>query len=603
MSWSVVFNPSSLPPKSLKGLKSLSISHDQDGILIYTPASFSLEQFGDSPNLQTLRLFMKIPAPESLSGIPWSYLKHLSLDTTDRYAYSSESEEIGLAWRNFFESRAITDLSCLQELTVKSQSDLLGVFLTANFPWHQLTTLHLHIRGAMSNKDLALLACPLRLSTNLVRLEINLKDAGEPMLHHQEEHPMTFPLLQHLSIRGPIQLSMFGSFVSSKNLRSFEARLAISLSDFYFIVQQCTVLTDLTALVTPSTHPSASSGLIILSYLHTLRISFNRKVKEWSPASFPTLLVLPRLTSLTVQVSDYDTFPFDFSLDLINRSNCQLSKARFLLDDPSSLDYPEPIETVLPLLAVINNADTVHAKGFIFPQVVLDSIAAGTLLPCLFHLELTASTLDQLLSTINFRLRREKTRGYIKLQKIGGYIAGYLQYDTEEDSEEEEEWLQTLLETASEKIMRKWGIAWESLYKLEKCRRASEDVEAETLLQFHLLLKSNFASRNLLIVDLILAQNPHPDPSTFLKCRTQTVVSKRTMLYKGDHKEVADFGLQPAWGRTNTIHVKIFFKKKGFKSHIDGSIDAVTGRELVSVGVIKPSAALVITDEKPTNDG
>ncbi|KAG6847519.1 hypothetical protein H0H93_007602 [Arthromyces matolae] len=475
MSWSVVFDPSFLPPKSLEGLKSLSIYHRNPK---ETTGSFSLEQFGDSPNLQAL--FMKIQAPQLFfSGIPLSCLKDLVLDTMDRHVARSRINEIVLAWRNLFESRAITSLSCLQELTVKLQSDLLGFFLTADFPWHQLTKLHLHIWGAVSNEDLALLPCPLRLSTNLVRLEINLNDAGQPMVNHQEELPITFPFLQHLSISGPISLSMFGSLVSLENLRSFEARFAISLSEFYFIVQQCPVLTDLIALITPSTHPSASSGLIILSYLHTLQISFNEEVKKWSPASFPTLLVLPRLTSLTVHVSDYGMFPFDFSLDLINRSNCQHSKASFLLHDPSSL-APQPVETVLPLLTVINNARTVHTKGFIFPRVVLAAIAAGNLLPCLFDLALTASTFDQFLSTINLRLRREKTCGSIKLQKIRGYISGYPQNDAEDSAEEER--LKTLLQAASEKV-----------------------------------------TRNLLIVDLILAQNPHPDPSTFLKCRTQEV--------------------------------------------------------------------------------
>ncbi|KAG6843589.1 hypothetical protein H0H93_000568, partial [Arthromyces matolae] len=186
-------------------------------------------------------------------------------------------------------------------------------------------------------------------------------------------------------------------------LTSFKAELGISLWDFYSIVRQCTGLTGLMVLLTPSTHPSASSGLIVLSYLRSLNLSFNEEVQGWSPASFPTLLVLPALTSFTLQVSGSDVFPFNFAVDLINRSNAKLSYAIFSLEDPTSL-APQPEETILPLLMAVNSAMTVLTRGLVFPQAVLDALAAGSLLPYVEHFEFSVSFLEQFLSTINARL-------------------------------------------------------------------------------------------------------------------------------------------------------------------------------------------------------
>ncbi|KAG6834227.1 hypothetical protein H0H93_011048 [Arthromyces matolae] len=162
LKWKVFFDAALFPPGSLAELERLSII--SSGLsTVYGGTTLSLDHFGKSPRLQTLEAIG--PTPHYItSGIPWSFLRSLTLIPRTFVL----APEVKTAWETFFSSKAITDLSSLQELTLICSWKLVEIFFAADFPWPQLTSYQLRVHGGVSFKSLLLNMC--RLSTALGKI-------------------------------------------------------------------------------------------------------------------------------------------------------------------------------------------------------------------------------------------------------------------------------------------------------------------------------------------------------------------------------------------------------------------------------------------------
>ncbi|KAG6806283.1 hypothetical protein H0H93_003236, partial [Arthromyces matolae] len=123
-----------------------------------------------------------------------------------------------------------------------------------------------------------------------------------------------------------------------------------------------------------------------------LNITFSLQSKEWSAASFPTLLTTPRLTSLDVYVHECRSVPLHLVTDLIKRSHAQLSHFYCQFSFPPSV---HPNESLLPLLHTLKHSIVVDISSVVCSQAELDMLAAGSLLPCVKRLVFTTSDLEK----------------------------------------------------------------------------------------------------------------------------------------------------------------------------------------------------------------
>ncbi|KAG6835135.1 hypothetical protein H0H93_004535 [Arthromyces matolae] len=437
LSWELPFNPAIFPPGSLAEIEQLSINPHPALITPNDLAALSADHFGPSPRLQNLNILTLTPHFLS-SGIPLSRLRCLKLATMHpctRWWPTDHS-----VWRDFFMSRA-NDFSNLHEISVVADSKLVEIILQANLPWHQFTLFNLALDGPLTS--LSPLLDRLRLSTHLTNLGLsNLSTKHEPP-YYRDDNPVTFPFLQTLEAGSDIPFSLVKHWTFSSNLLCLDVE--ISLSDLYSVLRKSPHLMKVTCSVSPSTDlvSSVYSPDIVLPYLTHLTLTLHQ-VQEWSPASFPTLLVAPDLTSLEITVEG--SFPLNFTTDLINRSRAQLSSIEFDFYKATSLD---PNESIFSLLDSLKNVETVEIGNFDLSHEVLDSFAKGALLPHVRFLTLRVMTLKLFVSTINKRLSYEQTCGSIRLRKIDAFV-----YDHDRDLD-----LDALTAmTASQEIKERYGV-------------------------------------------------------------------------------------------------------------------------------------------------
>ncbi|KAG6849875.1 hypothetical protein H0H93_004093 [Arthromyces matolae] len=428
LAWEVPLNPTLFPPGSLEGIEQLSIMPHMSRIVKNGLRSLSSDQFGPSPRLQELKV--RSLTPEFIySGIPWSNLRSLMLDSWNGHPITPE---LDTAWSALAKGIPI-DLRNLRELTLESRFELLDVILTALFPWHQLTSLTIHSEDSF--QSCSLLFNPLRQSTNLIKLSITSRRTQDPRqpLHYPEHDLITLSYLQNLRFSSAIPFPMIKHIISSGVLCSLNAE-RISVSDLYFLAQECPRLSNLTALISPSTdHLSSGSSTIIMSSFKHLNITFWLQKKEWSATSFPTLLTTPYLTSLEIYVQACHSVPLHLVTDLISRSHAQLSHFSCRFSYPASV---HPSESLLPLLNTLRYATVVDFSCVVCSQGVLDLLATGSLLPRLKRLVFTTSDLEQSASTIKSRLLYEESQGNVNLKQIVGYIRTDFVEDADDNGDE-----------------------------------------------------------------------------------------------------------------------------------------------------------------------
>ncbi|KAG6834473.1 hypothetical protein H0H93_009444, partial [Arthromyces matolae] len=279
------------------------------------------------------------------------------------------------------------------------------------------------------------------------------------------DHPITLPVLKSLTAPD-ITFPVITHLISSSALLSLRTG-AISLSNFYLVVQQCPRLTSLDALMIESPSPSGSN-IITLRCLTYLNLTFFRDPDDWSSMSFPTLLAIPNLSILHVYVCDSGSFPLRVTADLIKRSGARLSNFSGHIGQDNSVIVPR--RSLFALLTALEGAHTVSLTGVIFPPAILDNLAQGSLLPRVKRLTFSAQTLEQIESTINSRLLYEEKNGRRNLQDISGYIArkdygsGIVVLftstlgidDAEEYSDPDEE--EESFSTTAREIMERYGV-------------------------------------------------------------------------------------------------------------------------------------------------
>ncbi|KAG6818440.1 hypothetical protein H0H93_004905 [Arthromyces matolae] len=443
--WRLPLNPAIFPPGSLAEIEQLSIDPHPTFLTQNDLAALSADQFGPSPRLQKLNILTLAPHFLS-SGIPLSRLRCLKLDTIHRLWPTDHS-----VWRDFFMSRA-NDFSNLHEISVVADSKLVEIILQANLPWHQFTLFNLASDGSLTS--LSPLLDRLRLSTHLTNLGLSKLSTKHEPPHYRDDNPVTLPFLQTLEAGSDIPFSLVKHWISSSNLLCLDVE--ISLSNFYSVLRQSLHLMKVTFSLSPSTDliSSVYSPSIVLPYLTHLSLSLSlQQGQEWSPASFPTLLIAPDLLSLEICVEDGGSFPLNFTIDLINRSRARLSSIECYFKGPTPL---EPNESIT-LLNALENADTVNISNFILSHAVLDSFAKGDLLPRVRSLTLSVWTLKQFVSTINKRLSYEETCGSIRLRNIVGFVADDF-YDENVADDRDPDLDHLTVMTAVQEIKERYGV-------------------------------------------------------------------------------------------------------------------------------------------------
>ncbi|KAG6836668.1 hypothetical protein H0H93_005215 [Arthromyces matolae] len=474
LDWQGPFHSSLFNPGSLEGIEQLSIKppwKEKCGV-----GKLSPDRFGPFPKLQQLRI--QYTTPEFLySRIPWSRLRSLTLDSSPVFDIFRVFPTFEIVpWRSFFMNSSI-DLSSLQELSLRTQSQLLDIILGANIiPWQQLTSLDI---STDSVGNLPLLLDSLHASTALVSLDISIRGAYKE-LDSLEDHPITLPVLQSLTATS-ITLPVITHLISPSALLSL-CTGGISLSNFYLVVQQCPRLASLDAVIFESENLFGSNAITLPCLTH-LRMTFPRDPDEWTSTSFPTLLATPNLSSLTVFVIGSGPFPLSVTAALIKRSGARLSNFDGYIDQDNSVFVPK--RSLLALLTALEGAHTVSIIGVMFPPAILDKLAQGNLLPHVKDLTFSAQTLEHIESTINSRLKYEEKRGRVNLRNISGYIARkdydifYLMVkavlalgdDDEEFSDTDEEEEQESFSATARKISERYGIQCKLEYTMEPVRR------------------------------------------------------------------------------------------------------------------------------------
>ncbi|KAG6835363.1 hypothetical protein H0H93_002151 [Arthromyces matolae] len=300
-------------------------------------------------------------------------------------------------------------MTSLRELSLTSNVDLLGLLLNFDFPWHQLTFLKISWRGALDLSSL--FVDKLRSCISVVRLEL---ESNRHFRHVTWEdgstQPILLPSLKSLTVGHNLTPFVIKHFVPSANFHSLELR-EISLTNFYTIVSQCRHLAQFTGIITETAISAEPIESLQLS-------SLDLKLNDFT--MFPNLLTTPHLTSLTIKT--LEPFPVQMTIDFLGRSRAKLSHLECTAVHPTDSTAVRPAESLLPLFALLDTCSSVHIRGFVFPQSLLDSIASRSLVPHLKSLSLGGATVDSLLSTINCRLHLEEQSGHIELRDITGYL-------------------------------------------------------------------------------------------------------------------------------------------------------------------------------------
>ncbi|KAG6847074.1 hypothetical protein H0H93_010326, partial [Arthromyces matolae] len=395
---------SGLAPSSLSLLKTLSITLQESDII--HAKTLRAKLFGDSPNLRDLHVICQYPVL-LYPDFTWVHLQSLSLSTTNRPA----SSLIKNSWLELVDPKPMVSLPALKKLTLRSQSDICSIILRLNFPWKQLTSIDIY--WSDHPHGIPALLEPLSQCESLVSLRI--ENYGDPPSDtiYDDDNLITLPSLRYLNVWTAVPIFMVKSLASSGTIHALDAG-ALPLADFYIIIAQCPNLKILQCQIEVDKRTPIKKDTIILHHLTSLTLFFEEDY-EWSAFSFPTLLAAPMLSFLKVRVqAQVGTFPLDMTAHLITRSEARLSHLNLTMNMTHAIE-DQLAGSLLAILSTLENCDSVHLVGLAPPQSVLDLIASRRLLPHVTSLTFSALSDDDLLSTMEGRLRCERESGHTRV--------------------------------------------------------------------------------------------------------------------------------------------------------------------------------------------
>ncbi|KAG6902062.1 hypothetical protein C0995_004908 [Termitomyces sp. Mi166 len=392
------------PLESLSRLKSLIISMELPETEEISHNMSYPTLFGESSCLQHLSITSDDPRFLLSSDIPWSQLLSLCI----RHLFS---DSIHPSWLLLGRRDPFQQLTCLKGLVLYLSTAIFRVVLYYGFPWHRLEELFLYLPELDEAEDIILMMETLRKCISLTHFlfSSSIKLPSDLINHPQD--PIALPSLETLELESNVPLCMIKSIVSSGSLRSLVLGQA-SLQDFYIIIRQCPRLTELVSHLAKSAVVSAEGDTVILPHLTTFVFSHHASL------SFPTLVVAPRLTSLTLCAKG-GSLPIDLTVALLLQSNMQLDEFKCMFADRTA-QYPSA-DSLRELLNLINSCSVVAIYTAVLPEGILNEIASGSLFPKARTLNFAASSPELILATIRHRLEQERESGYVRLREIIGH--------------------------------------------------------------------------------------------------------------------------------------------------------------------------------------
>ncbi|KAG6819378.1 hypothetical protein H0H93_012396 [Arthromyces matolae] len=409
--------------------------------------------FTDAALLRHLRLASEVPL-FLFRNIPWQQLTSLYLATV--------AEDFNpltlLYWQQFTLHNPIPDLPSLRELILDSRGEILDIILSWEWPWHQLTSLKIKWRANVQYMDTLLKPISHFKSMRLVILHNYGMDAFT-------EPQVLFPHLNY-SIHNDAAPRVLNALASSTAFRSMYLCNEY-LHNLYDVLLNCPSLVDIFFMGIHRSTKQLPSQPIIAPNLKRLKIAYGFH-HTWTSTIFPTLLVAPKLTSLKIEVS-YGSFPFDLTVDLIERSNAKLAEIRCELEHAAEPEVmhidPGKLSSIFSL---VSTASAVQICGVIFPDTILEQIANNTLLRNVTKLGICALDPDELVTVIQRRVACEEDSGKVTLRKIKLYC-GVKYFCPEGDRFDE------MLNTIRDDI----EIEWRSMMFLTDFQEDDDDIDLD----------------------------------------------------------------------------------------------------------------------------
>ncbi|KAG6824481.1 hypothetical protein H0H92_006735 [Tricholoma furcatifolium] len=296
-----------LPPESLSRLTRLSFGGQDWNDANETPPTYNIPLFGKESRLQSLILESNAPS-FLLTDIPWSQLHtfHVVLYFEDD---DDEASWRWMIWGDLAAKNPFGRMSSLNELTLALPPRLGHLFLSHDFPWHQLTSFAFFWTTYAAH-DLHQMIKTLQKCTSLKNLRlVNDSDFELPISGLNDTQTVASFHLHTIELKQLPSTLVKYLCVPDSNPRELTIS-TLEFSDFYLFTNQCSSLVEL------------SCSINIIAGYHISLPNLRQLQLEVQGGSLLDLsLFAPAVVSLTVEVDKEARDVVDGITQLITRSN------------------------------------------------------------------------------------------------------------------------------------------------------------------------------------------------------------------------------------------------------------------------------------------